>query len=52
MLGRVFAILRKKVAQGSDARLKIVQDIIMGIKMIKIYAWEKFFWDNIEIARK
>ncbi|KAJ3445264.1 multidrug-resistance like protein 1 isoform i [Anaeramoeba flamelloides] len=35
-----------------DARIKVVNELINAIKLVKLYAWEKFFVKKIEKVRK
>ena len=37
--------------QCTDERLKRTNDIFLGIKLIKLNAWEKVFQDKIGLAR-
>lgn len=51
LTGRIFQLLRTKVAKTSDTRLRIITDIIKGIRVIKMYAWEDHFSSLIDDAR-
>ncbi|KAH9501409.1 Multidrug resistance-associated protein 4 [Dermatophagoides farinae] len=51
LTGRIFQLLRTKVAKTSDTRLRIISDIIKGIRVIKMYAWEDHFSSLIDDAR-
>ena len=35
-----------------DSRIKIMNEILNGIKVIKLYAWENYFIDSILGIRK
>ena len=35
-----------------DSRIKIMNEILNGIKVIKLYAWENYFVDSILGIRK
>uniref|UniRef100_A0AC35FPX6 ABC transmembrane type-1 domain-containing protein n=1 Tax=Panagrolaimus sp. PS1159 TaxID=55785 RepID=A0AC35FPX6_9BILA len=37
---KVFTKIQKKQMQTKDARLKMITDILSGIKILKLYAWE------------
>ncbi|XP_027198223.2 ATP-binding cassette sub-family C member 4-like [Dermatophagoides pteronyssinus] len=49
--GRIFQLLRKKIAKTSDTRLRIISDILKGIRVIKMYAWEEHFSRLVDHAR-
>lgn len=34
---------RLKTAQQTDSRLKVLNEVIQGIQVIKMYAWEESF---------
>ncbi|XP_018579794.1 probable multidrug resistance-associated protein lethal(2)03659 isoform X2 [Anoplophora glabripennis] len=44
--------LRFKIAQRTDHRVKLMSEIVSGIQVIKMYAWEKSFEKVVELARK
>jgi ATP-binding cassette subfamily C (CFTR/MRP) protein 4 len=44
--------LRLKVASKADSRIRILSDIINGIRSIKMFTWEKPFAKLVENARK
>lgn len=39
-LGRYLGIIRLRTAEKTDARIKIMSEVINGIQVIKMYAWE------------
>lgn len=39
--------LQTKILEKSDLRLKQINELIQGIKVIKLYAWEQYFVENI-----
>ena len=39
--------LRQKVIQITDSRVRLINDILQGIQIIKLYAWEKSFLSKI-----
>ncbi|CAG9768357.1 unnamed protein product [Ceutorhynchus assimilis] len=50
-LGKLATTLRLKVATRCDSRVKHMSEIISGIQVIKMYAWEKPFEKLIEHLR-
>ncbi len=52
LIGRLGAKIRRKTAGLTDTRIGIVSDIIVGIKVIKMYAWEKPYWQRLQDTRK
>ncbi|KAJ8967792.1 hypothetical protein NQ317_014818 [Molorchus minor] len=44
--------LRFKIAQRTDYRVKFMSEIVSGIQVIKMYAWERSFEKVVEYARK
>ena len=51
-VGKKFSQLRSKTAKLTDIRLRIMNEIIKGIKVIKMYAWENSFAKLVADARK
>ncbi|XP_066936141.1 ATP-binding cassette sub-family C member 10-like isoform X2 [Clytia hemisphaerica] len=43
--------LSEKVMKQKDERVKIISEILHGIRIIKLYAWEKHFKDKVNSAR-
>lgn len=43
---------RVRVARRTDERVRLMDEIVLGIQVIKLYAWEKPFQSFIESARK
>ena len=43
--------LKIKEAGYNDERIKLVNDMVVGARTIKCYAWEKFYIDKISAAR-
>ena len=52
LFSKKFSELRSETAKKSDTRIKIMSEIIQGIKVIKMYAWENSFANLVEKARK
>ena len=44
--------LRKQAAEVADRRLKLLNEIIRGIRAVKMYAWENHFTDKIRGMRR
>lgn len=51
-LSRYSAILRLKVARRTDNRIGIMNELISGIQVIKMYAWEIPFQKVVDEARR
>ncbi|CAG8808622.1 4507_t:CDS:2, partial [Cetraspora pellucida] len=54
MQGKVMSLLartRAKAADITDERVKLTQEILLGIRMIKYYAWEDSFADALNKLR-
>ncbi|KAJ1651209.1 hypothetical protein IWQ61_008173, partial [Dispira simplex] len=43
--------LQKKQMKNKDARIKLMDEILNGIKVIKLYAWEKAFLNRVHDVR-
>lgn len=43
---------RLSTAQLTDSRLRLMNEIISGMRVIKMYSWEKPFADLVAKARK
>lgn len=46
------ARLRMETAKRTDRRVKIMNEILAGIQVIKMYAWEKSFASMVDGIRK
>ncbi|XP_023933062.1 multidrug resistance-associated protein 4-like isoform X4 [Lingula anatina] len=51
-MGKLFAKLRRKTAVQTDERVRIMSEIISGMRVIKMYCWEKPFGELIRRVRK
>lgn len=51
-LSRLSSVLRMRVAKRTDDRVGIMNEIIQGIQVIKMYAWESAFEKVVAMARK
>ncbi|XP_055398764.1 ATP-binding cassette sub-family C member 4-like [Bubalus kerabau] len=50
--GKLFSSLRRKSAAFTDTRLRTMNEVITGIRTIKMYAWEKLFAELITRLRR
>ncbi|CAH1117973.1 unnamed protein product [Phaedon cochleariae] len=50
-LGKLTGVLRFRVAKKTDSRVKLMNEVISGIQVIKMYAWEKSFEKLIKLMR-
>ena len=51
-VGKQFGRLRLETASKTDKRIRLMNEILNGIKVIKMYCWEKSFAKLIEDTRK
>ncbi|XP_074039396.1 ATP-binding cassette sub-family C member 4 [Leptinotarsa decemlineata] len=51
-LSKLQGRLRLKIAQKTDYRVKLMSEIVSGIQVIKMYAWEKPFEKLVELSRR
>lgn len=51
-IGKLFSSLRSKTAAFTDVRIRTMNEVINGIRIIKMYAWEKSFADLITHYRR
>ncbi|CAH0600505.1 unnamed protein product [Chrysodeixis includens] len=50
-LTKLTAVIRRSTAKRTDKRIKLMNEIINGIQVIKMYAWEKPFQLVVKLAR-
>ncbi|XP_054442451.1 ATP-binding cassette sub-family C member 4 isoform X2 [Pteronotus mesoamericanus] len=51
-IGKFFSSFRSKAATFTDARIRTMNEVITGIRIIKMYAWEKSFAELITNLRR
>nr|XP_058898291.1 ATP-binding cassette sub-family C member 4 isoform X3 [Kogia breviceps] len=51
-IGKMFSSLRSKTAAFTDTRIRTMNEVITGIRIIKMYGWEKSFADLITSLRR
>ncbi len=51
-LGNVSKLLQDKVAKLSDRRMQIIYDVVSGIRVLKMNAWEWCFRDLVSDVRR
>lgn len=51
-MGKMTATFRLQTAKRTDSRVRIMNEIIQGIQIIKMYAWEKSFSKVVDRLRK
>ncbi|CAB3245308.1 unnamed protein product [Arctia plantaginis] len=51
-LGLNTAYFRRKTAEKTDERVRLMKEIIMGMEVIKMYTWEKPFRKLIDLVRR
>nr|XP_020639200.1 multidrug resistance-associated protein 4 isoform X1 [Pogona vitticeps] len=50
--GRLFSSLRSRTAAFTDIRIRTMNEVITGMRIIKMYAWEKSFADLVNSMRR
>lgn len=51
-MGKWFGNIREQTAIRTDERIRLMNEIIPAMRVIKMYAWEKSFAKLVDIARK
>ncbi|KAJ1116096.1 hypothetical protein NDU88_004315, partial [Pleurodeles waltl] len=51
-LGKLFTSLRSKTAALTDTRIRTMNEVISGMRIIKMYAWEQSFTDLVNEIRR
>lgn len=51
-MGKMTATFRLQTAKRTDSRVRLMNEIIQGIQIIKMYAWEESFAKLIDKIRK
>ncbi|XP_017873148.1 PREDICTED: multidrug resistance-associated protein 4, partial [Drosophila arizonae] len=51
-LSKLTSVLRMRIAERTDARVGIMNELVQGIQVIKMYAWEKPFEAVVAEARR
>ena len=51
-MGRLFNIFRSKTTKLTDERISLLGEIILAIKLVKLYCWEDAFSLNVSKIRK
>jgi ATP-binding cassette subfamily C (CFTR/MRP) protein 1 len=52
IVGRALAGARRAAIAAADARVKLVSEVITGVKAIKLYAWEAPYAERIAALRE
>ncbi|XP_074026962.1 probable multidrug resistance-associated protein lethal(2)03659 isoform X2 [Leptinotarsa decemlineata] len=52
LIGKWINKLRLETGEKTDERLQVTQETLSTIRIIKMYAWESFFQDKINAARR
>ncbi|XP_074845341.1 ATP-binding cassette sub-family C member 4 isoform X5 [Carettochelys insculpta] len=52
LFGRLFSSLRSRTAAFTDVRIRTMSEVISGMKIIKMYAWEKSFAELVSNIRR
>ncbi|XP_044728782.1 ATP-binding cassette sub-family C member 4-like [Chrysoperla carnea] len=50
-VGKISAKLRLRIANLTDSRVVLMNEIVSGIQVLKMYAWEKPFEEFVRLAR-
>jgi len=50
-IGKAFSRFRKETAERTDDRIKMINEIIPSMRILKMYAWEKPFLQFVQVYR-
>lgn len=51
-MGKMTAKYRFRLSAKIDSRIRVMNEIIQGIQIIKVYAWERYFAKMVDAMRK
>uniref|UniRef100_A0A7N8Y2U6 Multidrug resistance-associated protein 4 n=1 Tax=Mastacembelus armatus TaxID=205130 RepID=A0A7N8Y2U6_9TELE len=51
LFGRLFSTYRSKTAVQTDSRIRTMNEVVSGMRIIKMYAWEKPFFFTCALCR-
>ncbi|KAG0054723.1 Multidrug resistance-associated protein 1 [Gryganskiella cystojenkinii] len=51
LFGRVLNTVKDKKLKAMDGRIRLMTDLLSGIKIVKLYSWEKSFISQVEAYR-
>ena len=51
-IGRLYNNYQKKIMKSKDVRMKATNELLNGIRLIKMNAWETYFKDKVDDTRK
>ncbi|XP_063223958.1 ATP-binding cassette sub-family C member 4-like [Bacillus rossius redtenbacheri] len=52
IISKCLADLREKIAVRTDERVRLMSEIVSGVQVIKMYAWERPFANMVAVARR
>lgn len=52
MMGRLFGSVRRITSSLTDERIRVMSEVISGMRVIKMYSWEKAFADIVNECRR
>ena len=52
LIGKLIIKAKLKALARSDERLRLIQEILSTIQIIKIYTWENYFNNMVDVCRK
>lgn len=52
LLIKRMSLARKASSKATDLRIKIMEEIVQGIRVIKMYSWERCFWSKLSDSRR